>query len=45
MTVPLEHHIGPWSEHYVEHAIAKPGAPLRMTEPFEAVLDPAALIA
>lgn len=32
-------------EHYVEHAIAKPGAPLRMTEPFEAVLDPAALIA
>lgn len=32
-------------EHYVEHAIAKDGEPLHMTEPFEVVLDPDALTA
>jgi Uma2 family endonuclease len=32
-------------EHYVEHAIAKDGEPLRLTEPFEVVLDPGALTA
>jgi Uma2 family endonuclease len=32
-------------EHYVEHAVAEAGEQLRMTEPFEVVLDPAALTA
>jgi Uma2 family endonuclease len=32
-------------KHYVEHAIAKDGEPLRITEPFEVVLDPAVLTA
>jgi hypothetical protein len=32
-------------EHYVEHAVAKDGERLRITEPFEVVLDPAALTA
>jgi Uma2 family endonuclease len=32
-------------QHYVEHALAKPGEPLRLTEPFQVVLDPAALTA
>lgn len=31
-------------EHYVEHAVAKAGEPLRLTEPFPVVLDPADLL-
>lgn len=31
-------------EHYLEHAVAKPGETLRLTEPFPVVLDAAALV-
>ncbi|MPZ27348.1 MAG: Uma2 family endonuclease [Micromonosporaceae bacterium] len=31
-------------EHYVEHSVAKAGEPLRLTEPFPIVLDPADLL-
>jgi Uma2 family endonuclease len=31
--------------HYVEHVVTNPGEPLRLTEPFDVVLDPAALTA
>lgn len=31
-------------EHYLEHAVAKPGQTLRLTEPFPVLLDPGALL-
>jgi Uma2 family endonuclease len=31
--------------HYVEHAVGRPGAPLRLTEPVSLDLDPAVLLA